>query len=93
MSSENLREAIAWLIYYDCTDCPYINEGDCVEPKLCKFTLDKADQILSHLKSQIEQMKNPYVWDGSGDGRVWNYHQQKAIGFRRCIEDILSKLQ
>lgn len=50
----------------------------------------QADQILTKIRSQIEQIENPYVWDGSGDGRVWNYHQQKAIGFRRCIQDILN---
>lgn len=46
------REKIATIIYYDCTDCPYVNEGSCFEPKSCKLTSDKADQILSTVISE-----------------------------------------
>ena len=55
-----LREKIRELIYYDCTDCPYINEGTCIEPSSCKLIMDKADQILA-LIPDIEEAKKPLL--------------------------------
>lgn len=50
MAEQELREKIARVVYFDCTDCPYKYEGDCVSPDTCKFTKDKADQILALIK-------------------------------------------
>lgn len=78
MSSENLREELRVRIEHG----RQVGLGSIVI----------ADEILSYLKSQIEQMENPYTLSVF-EGKRATYRNGQHMGYRKFKQDILSKLK